>query len=406
MAELNDRQRLLSPGLFVLLPEHVDHHVRYFPPPPPPSPSRGLPRAPARSPLCFEPSVTVGGFVGRLLPLHAVYRHFVTAKRVVTVTGDAGIGKTALAERAATYLADRGKFDSVFFVPLDKMHMLAADGWGADVHALAAYVAKHMHGAALHPQAGGDASGGGSGGRPPVAAASASATAAASASAAVGLDGVLAFLRGDPRTGPAPKVLCTVPHLICFLERTSPDTLSPTPTCPLPRPASQVLFVLDGCDAFIASDGTNHQHQHQYPPMAQRAASDLSQLSSDSSSSRLTPPSPLPPPPPPSPSPLPVPAAGTVSPGLARLAEALLAAPTTALLLTARTAPNWPDQRVVRVDQGLGNFDAATLLLKSLPCPASGDLMGAVLRGQCAGWRFLAPLRGLPKVTYYACTLL
>jgi hypothetical protein len=93
-----------SPFMRAISGEFIDEtkiHAKYFGPPP------------------------LRNFLGRMQPLQKVYSWFVEPARngqrcVVTVTGERGSGKTALALRCADYMRERDLFDFVFFIPVNQ----------------------------------------------------------------------------------------------------------------------------------------------------------------------------------------------------------------------------------------------------------------------------------------------
>ncbi|TMW55762.1 hypothetical protein Poli38472_010644 [Pythium oligandrum] len=58
-------------------------------------------------------------FVGRSLEIHQVYKSLVEGARLVTVTGDRGIGKTEVALQCAQYATERRVFKHIFFLRLE-----------------------------------------------------------------------------------------------------------------------------------------------------------------------------------------------------------------------------------------------------------------------------------------------
>ncbi|CAM9196648.1 unnamed protein product, partial [Phaeothamnion confervicola] len=57
-------------------------------------------------------------FIGRSCEVQAVFRHLATERRVISVIGRPGIGKTQVALRACHYAQERHLFDEAFFVLL------------------------------------------------------------------------------------------------------------------------------------------------------------------------------------------------------------------------------------------------------------------------------------------------
>lgn len=58
-------------------------------------------------------------FVGRSIEVHQAYKSLVEGARLVSITGEPGIGKTEIALQCANYATERHVFDHIFFLRLD-----------------------------------------------------------------------------------------------------------------------------------------------------------------------------------------------------------------------------------------------------------------------------------------------
>lgn len=66
-------------------------------------------------------------FVGRSIEVHQAYKALVEGARLVSITGDPGIGKTEIALQCATYATERRVFGHIFFLKLDSDQRVQTD---------------------------------------------------------------------------------------------------------------------------------------------------------------------------------------------------------------------------------------------------------------------------------------
>lgn len=110
-----NRQEIFDKSVFLLLPQGADHNVTIFNAP------RGAHYVENRITCVNTCDNPPRHFIGRNLQLHQIFSNFVSNNRFVTIYGEHGVGKTALALQASEYMAERGLFDAIHFLSIQEL---------------------------------------------------------------------------------------------------------------------------------------------------------------------------------------------------------------------------------------------------------------------------------------------
>ena len=110
---------LAQGGHFTLLPKDGNHDVKIFPN----CPMGTFINDDMNNLVYNQCEVVPENFIGRNRELQQIYSYFVERGcRWVTICGEVGIGKSALASKACEYMTERRVFDAIYFVPISDIN--------------------------------------------------------------------------------------------------------------------------------------------------------------------------------------------------------------------------------------------------------------------------------------------